>query len=391
MKIEDFEFIENTLRELSLFLHEKKLEESWQKRLDEKAQFKRLFYIVGSESDKTNNVSTQRSEVEKMDISIKGVSVCKKPRADGRYQGYYCDGKQKQYVYGRTPQEVEEKLKILVKKGIKKKNKSPYNVPTEFVAFTEYYFNTFRKRLVTSETFRADQNRFNNYIKPKFKNRSIRTISPKELQDIMDNIVNSGKGKTADEVFSLLSIIFKAAIKHGVVSRNPLDVIFHRQHETVNGKALSIDDIKDFIERASSEEYFPIYMIALYTGLRPNEYEKFTMDDKFITAVNSKRKNGKVEYKKIPIMRELRQYLTAEIQLPSYEVLRKKFKALMPEFTLKDLRRTFNSRCIECGINDTVRKIWMGHSLGKLGKAYTELSDDFILKEAEKFYYFSQF
>lgn len=43
------------------------------------------------------------------------------------------------------------------------------------------------------------------------------------------------------------------------------------------------------------------------------------------------------------------------------------------------------------GINETARKIWMGHSLGALGKAYTELSDEFFLQEAQKFYFFEKF
>ena len=88
-------------------------------------------------------------------------------------------------------------------------------------------------------------------------------------------------------------------------------------------------------------------------------------------------------------MRELRPYLEKPFTVPPYERLRVEFKALMPEYSLKDLRKTFNSRCIECGINEIVRKLWMGHSLGELGKAYTELSDDFMLKEAQKFYFFA--
>ena len=43
--------------------------------------------------------------------------------------------------------------------------------------------------------------------------------------------------------------------------------------------------------------------------MRPNEYETARLVDDFIVAVNSKRKNDKVEYKKIPATPMLRPYL----------------------------------------------------------------------------------
>lgn len=322
-------------------------------------------------------------------LKIKGVSITQKPRKDGRYQGYYTDGKTKQFVYGRTKEEVCEKIQKLLKTGIKAKQKTVNGVPIEFDGFAQYYFDNFRKRKVSPATLKADLYRYNGYIKPLFGKRTLKSITAKECQDLIDRITANGKGKTADEVYSLLSIIFKGAIKHGIIARNPLDIVFHKAHERVNGKVLKIDDIKRLT--ASKSKYLTLYLIALYTGLRPNEYEKFEIDGEFIQAVNSKRKNGKTEFKRIPIMHELKPLLTGDFtKIPQYERLRVEFKRILPEFSLKDLRKTFNSRCIECGINETARKIWMGHALGELGKAYTELSDDFYLQEAKKFYFFKE-
>jgi hypothetical protein len=67
--------------------------------------------------------------------------------------------------------------------------------------------------------------------------------------------------------------------------------------------------------------------------------------------------------------------------------LREKIKEILPNHKLYDLRTTFYSRCIECGVNDIARKLFVGHTLGQLGDAYTDLSDEYLLKEGEKIKY----
>ena len=38
-------------------------------------------------------------------------------------------------------------------------------------------------------------------------------------------------------------------------------------------------------------------------------------------------------------------------------------------------------------MDDNARKLMMGHSLGKLANAYTDVSDDYLIKEAAKISY----
>ncbi len=132
-----------------------------------------------------------------------------------------------------------------------------------------------------------------------------------------------------------------------------------------------------------------MFAIGLYTGMRPNEYYSAKIDGEFIVAINSKRKNGKVEFKKIPITPMLKPYLSGVTEFNFYvqNRIREKFHKILPKNKLYDLRTTFYTRCQECGVADVARNEFVGHSLGALGNTYTDLSDEFLLKEGQKLKY----
>ena len=205
----------------------------------------------------------------------------------------------------------------------------------------------------------------------------------------MDDYESRSKGKTAEDLYSLLSIIFKAAIKHNILVNNPLDMVSHAKHQREHGKALSKAEEKLLLEKTAGTPYQKMFAIGLYTGMRPNEYKTAKIEGEFIVANNSKRKNGKAEIKKIPITPMLRPYIdkNKQFEFARLETLRDKIKSILPSHKLYDLRTTFYTRCTECGIADVAIKKFVGHALGSLADTYTDLSDEYLLKEGQKLVY----
>ncbi len=78
---------------------------------------------------------------------------------------------------------------------------------------------------------------------------------------------------------------------------------------------------------------------------------------------------------------------TQEIKFLGLKKLREKFNSIIKNHILYDLRTTFYSRCIECGVSEIAQKLFVGHSLGELGNAYTDVSDEFLLREGAKLKY----
>lgn len=262
-------------------------------------------------------------------------------------------------------------------------------VPETFHEFSMYYFKNFRKRKVRPLTYENDLYRYNNHLKPAFGSTPLRRILPAQCQALIDKYIEQGHSRTADEVYSLLNCIFKTAIAHGIIERNPLAIVVKETCERQHGSALTKQEEKLLLEKTAGTRYQLLFAVALYTGLRPNEYKSARIEGKFIVAVNSKRKTKKTEYKRIPITPMLRPFLenVTEFDFPLVEYMRDKMRKILPNHKLYDLRTTFYTRCQECGVADVARKKFVGHSLGTLGDTYTDLSDEFLIIEGEKLNY----
>lgn len=262
-------------------------------------------------------------------------------------------------------------------------------VPTTFNEFAMYYFENFKKKKVSPETYKSDLSRYNKHIAPHFKDVPIKNITTGQCQKLLDKYTEQGMGKTADEVHSLLNQIFKMAIAHNIIERNPIATVVHTQHEREHGKALTKDEERALLEGLKGTNYLIPFAVALYTGMRPNEYKTARIEGDFIIAVNSKRKTKKVEYKRIAISPMLKPYIegVSELNFPYVESMRTHMNKHVKGHKLYDLRTTFYTRCRECGVAIAARDEFMGHSAGALAKAYTDLSDEYLYAEAQKLNY----
>lgn len=370
--------------------NQSKAEEAMYRRLNNLIKNEKSGVVLKSDIKEIPNDMPQIAKTFKKTIKIEGRDVHIRTRVCGKKLSYELRYRKGGLNVNASALDknaaiikFSEKLKEALSAGTAPK------VPATFHEFSMYYFEKFRKRKVTSETYRRDLSRYNNHIKPHFGATPLKKVTPEQCQTLLDNVVAAGHERNAQDIYSLLNVIFKTAIAHGIIERNPLAIVLSVEHEREHGKALAKSEEKYLLEVTAGSPYQLMFAVALYTGLRPNEYKTARIDGEFIVAVNSKRKSKKVEYKKIPISPMLRPYVQNVDELHFYrlETMREKFRSILPGHKLYDMRTTFYTRCHECGVADVARMEFVGHSLGKLGNAYTDLSDDFLLKEGNKLDY----
>jgi integrase len=267
-------------------------------------------------------------------------------------------------------------------------NKTGVHTETSFKGFTLYYFEKIRKRKVAENTYKNDLSRLKVHLFPAFARFDIKKITPQDCQELLDKLMEQGKCKTAVEIYNILSCIFKAAIAHDVLTKNPLNIVEKPTYDQENGKALTKGEEQTLLTALNGSIFAVPVALGLFCGLRPNELKTAKIQGDFIIAVNSKRHSKKIEHKRIPISKLLKPHLQNGItEIPNENAIRKAFKDVLPTHKLYDLRTTFYSRCKECGVEMYALNEFMGHSLGRIGKAYTDLSDEYLLKESEKIDY----
>ncbi len=268
-------------------------------------------------------------------------------------------------------------------------------LPSNFHEFAMYFFENVRQQVVVEQTYYTDLNRYKNHIKPHFGKLSLRNITPEYCQKLIDKLTAAGIEKTRDEIVSLLNGIFNFAVDRGTLVRNPMKTVVYIPHESENGVPLTIEEEEKLFNITANTEYQLMFAIALYTGMRPNEFRTAHFDEndkRIIVAKNSKRKNakrGKIQWKRIPVCPMLAPFLANVPNLDMYtaETMRGKFKKLFPNHQLKDLRATFYTRCETCKIDDKARDAMVGHEKDKLHKSYSKLPDTFLIEEANKINY----
>ncbi len=332
------------------------------------------------------------SNTVKGKIFTEGFAVCWRKRPCGKnsytYQVRFQRGGYNIQFHEKRKENLKQRFLEELKKQTHQQEEN--QTPSTFSKFAMLYFEKFRKIKVAELTYKFDLGRFRRYLEPFFQERKLTAITPTDCQTLLENVKKEGKGKTADELYSLMNGIFNCAIKHHLLQYSPMDTVVHVQHERKNGKALTKEEEKQLLNAYTGTRFELLFAVALYTGLRPNEYATARIEGDFIIARNSKRKTKKKEYKRIPITPMLRPYLqgVTGFDFPSCEVMRDRQKAILPNHILYDLRTTFHTRCKECGVADPARKEFMGHSQGeKLDDTYTDLSNEYLLKEGAKIVY----
>ncbi len=282
----------------------------------------------------------------------------------------------KKFLAKTVPGEIE-------KYRVQKRNTGIHLLEEVFNEWYQFKSNT----KVTKKTINTHKKHFNE-LPQQIQKKPVAALTMEDIASCLNGLTD----RMYEEFRTLFNMLINFSIAKCYIVNNPMKLIPFTQANRKTRDALSESEIKAFLIKVIDPKFDKIRQMAYFYyffGLRASELDEETRrEGDFLITRNRKRKNGKIEYKKIPIHKDAETLI--DWSYPLHRKVRsntagKLFHELLGEGkTAYNLRHTFSSVCQE-KVRQEIVDIWIGDSPHRLiGKVYTHFPDKFMQEEMSK-------
>lgn len=186
------------------------------------------------------------------------------------------DGKRKT-KYGKTQREVREWLQASLSQlrdGV-----LPENDKVIVSNFLDSWFTEIVSYSLRPKTLESYEYLIRVHIKPEIGNLKLSQLRPAHLQSLYSNKLQSGLSRrTVQYIHSVIHRALNHAVKMGMATRNVADSVTPPRPAKSTPQFLNIEQVKQFFEAVKDDRLFPLYVVAIGTGLRRGEILALTWD-----------------------------------------------------------------------------------------------------------------
>lgn len=253
------------------------------------------------------------------------------------------------------------------------------------------WVNIYKKPYIKSwQTIKAH---IKNHVPPKLLKTKLQSLDIVDVQIALNDIK---KSRTKVELYDIYHSSLYQAYKLGLITENITDLLVKPKHIREIGTPLTTDEISALFYRLNNHRAMPFYKFCILTGCRRSESLNLEWEDiNFYTDTlhirGTKTVNSDRYFPISPLLRELLldipcNYRVGKVFKHRPDYVTKTFRKLCPNHKLHDLRHTFATRCLECGINISVISQWLGHTrLETTYKIYAHVLPEYVRDEMSKF------
>ena len=211
-------------------------------------------------------------------------------RKDGTWKAElslgYVNGKRKRKpVYGRTQREAKEKFEALKQQVLS-------GTLAETKLTLEQYLKRWHKdkdRQVKSRTVVLYREQAENHIFPRLGSIRLAKVTPMDLQEAYTSIAETVGVRTAELCRVQLHQALKQAVRWQLLPRNPAEAITPAKKDRHEMKIWSQAEATKFLRIARDHELYPLFYVAMSTGLRRGELLGLWWDDLRDTSISVRR------------------------------------------------------------------------------------------------------
>lgn len=295
--------------------------------------------------------------------------------SEKRYIGIKQIKKQKITVHAKTQLECKQKLKEKINQFL---DKRIINTKSTMILsqFWDKWYKQDKEPFIAERT-KEDILAIKRYLSPILE-RPINKIS----KDVILNFFETVKSSRVKEKMNLyLKACLKSAVNHGVIKKNPYDIIILAPRQNNHKSPLTYDEQVKVIENIKETKVGCIILIYILTGLRKKElnFKSIENDINFenntLKAVNLKGRNKIVRYKHIRLESKLISIIMNNLDIihsytseSAYKEIFKFMRNLGIKKSVVNLRHTFATNHLYLGTPDYIISKEMGHSSSQITK-----------------------
>ncbi|MDR1094649.1 MAG: site-specific integrase [Clostridiales bacterium] len=262
-------------------------------------------------------------------------------------------------------------------------------------AWFDEYLATYKAPAIKPATLAAAVRTVRVHVKPNIPDMPLEAVAGSDVQRALNAIPGTRLRKSAYHIFNGS---FKKAARLGLIALNPMNAVEPARHVSKPGRALTREQQAHFLAALKGNRLKPLYEFYLLTGCRRAEALAVAWDDVDRAAGRVRIQGTKTANaaRYIPLFPALAELLgglpkrggkvfaaTLNAVTCNFRRLKRKYGLT---FRIHDLRHTFATRCLECGIALNAVQKWLGHSRpSTTADIYQHVLTDFEKSEAAKF------
>jgi integrase len=138
--------------------------------------------------------------------------------------------------------------------------------------FLASYMSGVAEHTLRPTTLQAHYSLINNHIVPELGNIRLSDLQPNQVQAFYAQKLDEGLSKrTVQYLHAILHKALNQALRWGLVVRNVTDLVDVPSPERRSPHVWTVAEVQTFLLAVSDHRWYPIYVIAIYCGLRKGE------------------------------------------------------------------------------------------------------------------------
>jgi integrase len=138
---------------------------------------------------------------------------------------------------------------------------------------SEYLDKWLKSLKLAERTYCCYETMLRLYVRPRLGKRKVASIRPLDVQELIDSMSERGlSSTTVRRAHVVFSRALKQAVRWRLITFNPAHDIQLPKRVKPEMKTFTLQEAQRFLVAAAKDKYGLVFKVALWTGMRPEEY-----------------------------------------------------------------------------------------------------------------------